>query len=245
MPANAKGDHRRARGAQQAPPRGEDPVPGERDPKKSGGGFKRSVQYGRVFYIVWTGGAELARLGRPGLPEARKNELWERWKARRSISDSPGRKKHPGSIHDMLKATGKIAPPRRRTPRWALRLPEREEICRGLYQSSRYARSLPARAGPSFFCLLLSEGRGRVAVLSIENSKRGIARVFLTGALLIFAAACGGETSGGSRGSSGSGAGGEAASESPPLRRRGPPGPRRRPPRRPNPARPRSSRRRR
>jgi hypothetical protein len=51
--------------------------------------------------------------------------------------------------------------------------------------------------------------------LSIENSKRGIACVFLTGALLIFAAACGGETSGGSQGSSDDGAQGEAASETP------------------------------
>jgi hypothetical protein len=48
----------------------------------------------------------------------------------------------------------------------------------------------------------LSERYGRVAILSIENSKRGIACVFLTGALLIFAAACGGGTSGGAQGSS-------------------------------------------
>jgi IS30 family transposase len=76
----------------------------------------------------------VARLGRPGgLSETRKKELWERWKAGESISDiSRALKKLPGSIHGMLRATGGIAPPRRRRPCWALTLAEREEISRGL-----------------------------------------------------------------------------------------------------------------
>ena len=53
--------------------------------------------------------------------------------------------------------------------------------------------------------------------MSIRNMKRGrgVACVFLTGALLIFAAACGGESSGGSQGSSGDGAQRETTSETP------------------------------
>ncbi len=55
--------------------------------------------------------------------------------------------------------------------------------------------------------------------MSIKYFERGwrrvIACVFLTGALLVFAAACGGETSGGSQGSSGDGPQDEAASETP------------------------------
>jgi hypothetical protein len=72
----------------------------------------------------------VARLGRPGLPAVRKKELWERWKAGESISDiARALKKPPGSIHGMLlKATGGIAPPHQRRPRWALTLAEREEI---------------------------------------------------------------------------------------------------------------------
>jgi hypothetical protein len=59
---------------------------------------------------------------------------------------------------------------------------------------------------------------GEVEILNIRNSKRGrgIACVFLTGALLALAAACGGgETSGGSQGSSDDGARKEAASGTP------------------------------
>jgi len=57
----------------------------------------------------------VGRLGRPGLPEARKKELWERWKAGESISDiARALNKPPGSIHGVLKATGGIVPPHRR-----------------------------------------------------------------------------------------------------------------------------------
>ncbi|CAA9538876.1 MAG: hypothetical protein AVDCRST_MAG05-5168 [uncultured Rubrobacteraceae bacterium] len=51
--------------------------------------------------------------------------------------------------------------------------------------------------------------------MSIWREKRGIACVFLTAALVIFAAACGGETSGGSQGSSNGGAQKEVASGTP------------------------------
>src|SRR4051794_41982934 len=75
----------------------------------------------------------LAKLGRPGLSAARKQELWDRWKAGESISDiARALEKPPGSIHGVLKATGGIAPPQRRRSRWALTLTEREEISRGL-----------------------------------------------------------------------------------------------------------------
>jgi IS30 family transposase len=92
----------------------------------------------------------MARLGRPGgLSEARKQELWERWKAGESISDiSRALKKPPGSIHGMLKATGGIAPPQRCRPRWMLSLAEREEISRGL-ASGDSMRAIAACLGRS------------------------------------------------------------------------------------------------
>ncbi len=87
----------------------------------------------------------MARLGRPGLPEARKKELWERWKTGESISDiSRALKKPTGSIHGILKANGGIAPLRRRKSRWTLTLDEREEISRGLH---REIRCVPSRLG--------------------------------------------------------------------------------------------------
>src|SRR4051812_38188107 len=55
------------------------------------GGFNRSVQHGRVFSVVRTGGMGLANLGRPGLSALRKKDLWDRWKAGESISDIAGR----------------------------------------------------------------------------------------------------------------------------------------------------------
>ncbi len=81
------------------------------------------------------------------MPEARKKELWERWKAGESISDiARALKKPPGSIHGMLKATGGIAPPQRRRPGWALTLAEREEISRGL-AAGESMRAIAARLG--------------------------------------------------------------------------------------------------
>jgi IS30 family transposase len=98
-------------------------------------------------------------LGRPGLPEARKKELWERWKAGDSISDiSRVLKKPPGSIHGVLKASGGIAPLRRHRSRWALSLDEREEISRGL-ASGDSMRAIAARLGRSASSVSREVGR--------------------------------------------------------------------------------------
>ena len=116
----------------------------------------------------------MARLGRPGgLSEARKKELWERWKAGESISDiSRALKKPPGSIHGMLRATGGIAPPRRRRRRCALTLAEREEISRGLATGDSL-RTIAARLGrsASTVCREVSRngGRGRYRAAKAEE----------------------------------------------------------------------------
>lgn len=84
----------------------------------------------------------MAKIGRPGLPSERRQQVWEMWKVGHSISDiarevgSP-----PGSIFSILLPFGGIyqAPQRRRSG--CLTLSDREEISRGLAVGESYGRS--------------------------------------------------------------------------------------------------------
>ena len=75
----------------------------------------------------------MARLGRPGLSDMQRRELWDRWKAGDSISDI-GRAlfKHPGSVHGVLALGGGIYRPEPKRAASALTTQEREQISRGL-----------------------------------------------------------------------------------------------------------------
>ncbi len=91
----------------------------------------------------------MVKIGRPGLPSDRRQEVWERWKAGDSISEisrvvgSP-----PGSIFSILLPFGGIyQPPQRRRP-GALTVVEREEISRGLAVGESY-RGIGRRLGRS------------------------------------------------------------------------------------------------
>lgn len=89
----------------------------------------------------------MAKIGRPGLPSDKRQEVWERWKAGDSISviakavGSP-----PGSIFSILLPFGGCyqAPQRRRVT--ALSVQEREEISRGVAAQESY-RSIGRRLG--------------------------------------------------------------------------------------------------
>lgn len=88
----------------------------------------------------------MARLGRPGLSDMQRRELWERWRAGDSISDI-GRAlfKHPGSVHGVLALDGGIYRPERKRAACALTTHEREQISRGLaagHSSRRIAADL-------------------------------------------------------------------------------------------------------
>jgi IS30 family transposase len=75
----------------------------------------------------------MAKLGRPGMSDELRCELWRLWKAGRSFSEIARATGHPpGSIFTIVKQTGGYVPPPRKRRVAALTLQEREEISRGL-----------------------------------------------------------------------------------------------------------------
>lgn len=79
----------------------------------------------------------MTRLGRPGMTDAQKNELWRRWRGGESLSDI-GRAvgKFPASIFGVLRLHGGFTPPTRKRSVITLMRSEREEISRGLSAGS-------------------------------------------------------------------------------------------------------------
>jgi IS30 family transposase len=72
-------------------------------------------------------------VGRPGMSEAMKADLWRRWRSGESISEiSRGLAKPPGSVFTVLKHHGGIAPVPHRPRARHLTSADREEISRGL-----------------------------------------------------------------------------------------------------------------
>lgn len=107
----------------------------------------------------------MAQMGRPGLSEQQKRELWQRWKEGQSlteIGDALGR--HAASIHGVVSHTGGIAPPARRRSARSLTVAEREEISRGL------------AAGHSIRAIARSLGRAASTVSREIARNRGVGR---------------------------------------------------------------------
>lgn len=79
----------------------------------------------------------MARLGRPGMTDTQKDEIWRRWRKGESLSDI-GRVvgKFPASIFGLLRLHGGLTPPARQRAARALTLADREEISRGLAAGS-------------------------------------------------------------------------------------------------------------
>jgi IS30 family transposase len=75
----------------------------------------------------------MARLGRPGLSDSQKVEVWQRWRNGEGHSDI-GRAigKHAASVFGVLRFHGGFTPPVRTRAGHHLSLVEREEISRGL-----------------------------------------------------------------------------------------------------------------
>lgn len=79
----------------------------------------------------------MARVGRPGMTDVQKDEVWRRWRHGESLSDI-GRAvgKFPASIFGLLRLYGGVTPPTRHRAARVLTLAEREEISRGLAAGS-------------------------------------------------------------------------------------------------------------
>jgi len=137
----------------------------------------------------------MAKIGRPGLPSDRRQQVWEMWKVGHSISDiarevgSP-----PGSIFSILLPFGGIyQPPQQRRP-GCLTLADREEISRGLAVGESY-RSIGLRLGRSDVddqpWRLLGAGAAAGIEPSMLMTELGAARVARSLAYLRSARSCG------------------------------------------------------
>jgi IS30 family transposase len=116
----------------------------------------------------------MAKIGRPGLPSAKRQEVWDRWKAGDSISEiarvvgSP-----PGSIFSILLPYGGVyqAPQRRRAG--TLTLVEREEISRGLASGESF-QSIGRRLSRSASTISreVARNRGRRRYRAVDADDR-------------------------------------------------------------------------
>jgi IS30 family transposase len=116
----------------------------------------------------------VARLGRPGMSDERKTELWARWHAGESISEiSRAMGKPPGSVYTILRLNGGVWRPPRRRRAGHLTLAEREEITRGVAQGESLrsiARRL--RRAASTVSREVSRNKGRDRYRAIDAHDR-------------------------------------------------------------------------
>jgi hypothetical protein len=75
----------------------------------------------------------MLKVGRPGLTDAQRADMWRQWKAGYSIREiSAVLHRSPSAVGVHLAERGGIAPPVRKRSAIALSMAEREEISRGL-----------------------------------------------------------------------------------------------------------------
>lgn len=120
----------------------------------------------------------MARMGRPGMPDEMKADLWRRWRAGEStsvISRQIG--KPPGSVFTVLKHHGGIAPGPRKARVGSLTVGEREEISRGLCAGESY-RAIAGLLGRAVSTISreVSNNGGRDVYRAIAAQERALDR---------------------------------------------------------------------
>src|SRR3990172_9609973 len=108
----------------------------------------------------------MAKLGRPGMSDEPRRELWRLWASGQGFSEIARATGHPpGSIFTVVKQTGGYVPPPRRRRAGTLTLQEREEISRGLARGDsmrQIARTLGRSASTVSREIAPKQGRGEV-----------------------------------------------------------------------------------
>jgi len=116
----------------------------------------------------------MAKIGRPGLPEAERRRVWQLWKQGHSftgISETVG--VPPGSVFSILRPRGGIWFPEPTPPPGALSLAEREEISRGL-AADQSIRTIAAQLGraPSTISREIAKNKGPKRYRAIDAHDR-------------------------------------------------------------------------
>ncbi|WP_405585476.1 IS30 family transposase [Streptomyces sp. NBC_01190] len=115
----------------------------------------------------------MARLGRPGMSDTQRRELWDRWKAGESISEiSRALGRPPGSIFTIVKSNGGYVPPVRQRRALQLTLHERESISRGLARGDsirEIARTLGRAASTVSREIARNKGPARYRAVDAED----------------------------------------------------------------------------
>ena len=116
----------------------------------------------------------MAKMGRPGMSDELRRELWRMWASGSSISEIGRAIGHPpGSIFTIVRQSGGYVPPPRKRRPGTLTLQEREEISRGLARGEamrQIARTL-GRA-PSTISREIGRNRGRPRYRAIDADDR-------------------------------------------------------------------------
>ena len=116
----------------------------------------------------------MAKLGRPGMSDELRRELWRMWGSGSSISDIARAIGHPpGSIFTVLRQTGGYVPSPRKRRSGTLTLHEREEISRGLARGASM-RLIARRLGraPSTISREVARNRGGRRYRAIDADDR-------------------------------------------------------------------------
>lgn len=112
----------------------------------------------------------MARVGRPGMSDAAKRELWDRWARGESISEiARALAKPPGSVFAVLKSNGGYVPPVRTRRAGTLTAADREEISRGLGRGDSVRQSARALGRPpSTVSREIARNKGRSSYRAVE-----------------------------------------------------------------------------
>jgi len=121
----------------------------------------------------------MAKIGRPGLPSEKRQQVWDMWKAGRSIGEiSRSVGSPPESIFSILLPYGGIYQrPQKRRP-GTLTFAEREEVSRGLAAGLSY-RAIGERLGraASTISREVARNKGRAKYRAVDADDRAWRRV--------------------------------------------------------------------